>query len=66
MSSSTAPFGMYSHSWLFTYPLVWAIALSNSKGNARSLINRIKQIIVPTPSFCFTAFIWELGSKLLL
>ena len=24
-------------------PLVWAIALSNSKGNARSPINRIKQ-----------------------
>ena len=35
--------GLYSHNWLLTYPLVWAIALSNSKGNARSPINRIKQ-----------------------
>ena len=35
--------GLYSHYWLLTYPLVWAIALSNSKGNARSPINRIKQ-----------------------
>ena len=36
--------GLYSHYWLLTYPLVWAIALSDSKGNARSLINRVEQI----------------------
>ena len=29
--------GLYSHHWLFTYPLVWSIVFISDKGNARSL-----------------------------
>ena len=40
-------------------PLVWAIALSNSKGNARAW-EWDKANIVPTPYFILTAFFWGL------
>jgi hypothetical protein len=31
MGSNTAPFDMYSRSWLFAYPLMWVIALFGTK-----------------------------------
>ena len=62
MGSSTAPFDMYSRSWLFAYPLVWAIALSGTKA-MREASSKDKADIVPTPSFCFIRFHLGIGEQ---
>ena len=55
MSNSTHITGVYSHYWLFTYPLVWAIVLSMLKVMRRPNL-RIKQK-VPTPFFFIIRFL---------